>query len=196
MTLRAILVTLALTVAAVLLIVQKLGPGGPLYLATLSESALWLLPTALALATPAGAFGGILLTRTRQGDAIDQGWADDTARLAVLALLVSALTVGWLVPLSLQETEALSRFQADVRPLEQREVRLEGRTLGQLFVELDSVPGAGQELLRRAAWIVPSFVLPLVAGVLAKLRSRWTQGEAALATVMLFIISARLATGF
>jgi hypothetical protein len=196
MTLRAILVTLALTAAAVLLIVLKPGPGGLIYFAALGESAVWVVPGTFALAIPAGAFGGILLTRAGQADIIGQNWADDTARLAVLALLLSALTVGWLVPLAYHETDrAISQFRADILPVEQQEVKVERLTLDQLFVKLDSASRARQELLRRAARIAPSFLLPLVAGVLAKRRSRWTRGEAAIATVMVFMISARLGMG-
>ena len=38
-------------------------------------------------------------------------------------------------------------------------------------------------------------LLSLTAGVLAKRRSGWTQGEAATATAMVFVISARLGMG-
>jgi hypothetical protein len=196
MVFRAILVTLALTAAAVVLVVVKLGPGGPLLLPALGGSVVWLLPGALAVATPAGGFGGILLTRTRQGEITDEGWVDDTARLAVLALLLSALTVGWLVPLASHEIDgALSRLRTDIPAVDQREVKVEKLTLDQLFVDLDSVPGVRHELLRRAAWIALSFLLSLAAGALGKRRSGWTQGEAATATVMVFMISARLGMG-
>ena len=188
MTLRAILVTLALTAAAVMLIVMRPGPGG-------RESALRLLPAALTLAVPAGVFGGILLTRARQGDIIDEHWVDETARLAVLALLLNAVIVGWLVPLAHRETDrSISRPQTDTHQVDVRKVTAARLTLDQLFVQIDSAPGARQELLRRAAWIAASFLLPLVAGVLAKLKSSWTQSEAALAAVMVFMISVRLGT--
>jgi len=188
MTLRAILVTLALTAAAVMLIVMKPGLGG-------RESAVWLLPAALTIALPAGAFGGILLTRSGRQGIIDANWVDETARLAVLALLLSAVTGGWLVPLAGQKTDrARSRLPADTHQVEVREVTPSRLTLNQLFVQMDSAPGVTQELLRRAAWIAASFLLPLAAGV-ARLKSSWTQSEAALAAVMVFMISVRLGMG-
>ena len=64
MNLRAVAVTLLLTFVGAVLIVMKLGPGRlPIffYLAALGGSAVWLLPGPLALAIPAGAFGGVLL---------------------------------------------------------------------------------------------------------------------------------------
>jgi len=196
MMVRALLVTMALTAAGFMLIVLKPGQGGPTLFFGLNESAVWLLPGALALAIPAGVFGGILLTRVGQPDIIDETWADDTAGLAVLALLLSALTVGWLVPLAGGQTDrAMSGIQTDTPQVELREGRTSRLTLDRLVVQMDSTPGARQELWRRAAWIAPSVLLPLVAGVLAKLRAPWTRGEAALAVVMVFMISLRLGIG-
>jgi hypothetical protein len=109
---------------------------------------------------------------------------------------VSALTVGWLVPLAYQETGwAVSRFQPDSLPVEQTQVRPERLTLDQLVARMGSVPGAGQDLLRRAAWIAPSFLAPLFAGVLVRIRKRWTRDEVAVATLVIYVISVRLAMG-
>ena len=189
MTIRAVLVTLALTAAAVMLIVMKPGLGG-------RESAVWFLPAALTIAVPAGAFGGILLTRAGRQGSIDEHWVDETARVALLALLLTTVTVGWLVPLACRQTDrSMRRLQADIHQVEVREGTASRLTLDQLFVQADSAPGATQELLRRAAWIAASFLLPLIAGVLTKLKSSWTRSEAALAAAMVFMISVRLGTG-
>jgi hypothetical protein len=140
MTLRAILVTLVLTAAGVALVLVKLGPGGLIYLAALGGSAVWLLPGPLAVATPAGAFGRRPAHASRQRR-VREDSTGATVRVAVLALLVSALTVGWLVPLAYLETgRKLSRFQGDSLPVEQPVIGLEGLTLDQLFVKADSVP--------------------------------------------------------
>jgi hypothetical protein len=70
MTLRAITVTLMLTIVLTVVIVMsmmfELGDGGVLLLAILGEAVIWLLPGSFAVALPAGAFGGVLLTQAEQ----------------------------------------------------------------------------------------------------------------------------------
>jgi hypothetical protein len=86
MTSRAIVITILLTAAGVVLLVWQLGPGGLLYVAPLGGAAVWLLSGPFALAMPAGAFGGVLLARTGQAAVADEDSTRDTLRLAVLAL--------------------------------------------------------------------------------------------------------------
>jgi hypothetical protein len=151
----------------------------PLYLAMLGGAAVWLLPAPFAIAMPAGAFGGVLLARAEQKVVADEESTGDILRLAVLALLFSALTVGWLVPLAYQETgRAVSRFQNDRPPVELTEVRPERLRLDELVAGMGSVPGAGQELMRRAVWIVLAFLAPSFAAFLVRIRARWRRREA------------------
>ena len=186
---RAIVVTALFTVVAAAVGVMMLGPDGLLLLAILGPAAVWLLPSVVAVALPAGAFGGVMLTHADRAGVHDpdEDGNREAIWLAVLATLLSALIVGWLVPLAHQPTEAaFSRYQsgAPIAP----EVRPARLPLDALLVGLSSVPGARQELLRRAAWIAPSLFLPLLAAGLGVVKRRWTYRESVAATLATFVL--------
>ena len=61
--------------------------------------------------------------------------------------------------------------------------------LDELLLQARSVPETRQELVRRAVRIVPSFLMPLFAGVLVMLKPRWTYKTAVGATLGMFVIS-------
>jgi hypothetical protein len=90
-TLRAIVVTLILTIVltffAVVGIMFELGDGGILFLAILGGAIAWLLPGSFAVALPAGAFGGALLTYAEYpaGEGSDEDPKREIVRLAVFA---------------------------------------------------------------------------------------------------------------
>jgi hypothetical protein len=77
--------------------VLELGFGGLIYFFALGP---WFLPGALSLALPAGALGGVLLTRAEDSVIAAEDSTRETVRLAVLTVLLSAISVGWLVPLA------------------------------------------------------------------------------------------------
>ena len=184
-----------LTAAGVVLLVMQLGQGAPLFLAMLGGAAVWLLLAPFAIAMPAGAFA----VSCSRGPS--RRWSPMKTRPAkhyvspVLALMLSTLTVGWLVPRAYQETgRAVSRLVPDgVRRTDGGHTR--ETTLDQLVDGARSIPGAGKELLRRAAWVLPSFLAPLFAAILVRVRARWKLREAVAATLVIFGISVRLAMG-
>jgi hypothetical protein len=194
MTQRAITVTLVLTLVlaafVTLQLLRELGNGAVLFLAVLGGAVIWLLPGVFALALPAGAFGGVLLTHADQSTGIvDEDSTREMVRLAVLALMLSMLTVGWLVPMaSRQVTGAFAPYQDSVQAV-QPEVKPTTLPLDQLIARASSEPEGKQELLRRAARIAPSFLMPLLAGVLVMVRPRWTYKAAVTATLAVFVIS-------
>src|SRR5262245_40843152 len=108
MTERAITITLTLTLALAAIItaqlLRELGNGALLFLVVLGGTVIWLLPAVFALALPAGAFGAVMLTHARvsTGNASDEDSTREMARLAVVALTLSTLIVGWLMPLALR----------------------------------------------------------------------------------------------
>jgi hypothetical protein len=194
MTQRAIVVTLVLTLVGaagtVIGILSELGAGGVLFLAILGGAIAWLLPQAFAFALPAGTFGGVLLTRAGHSAGVpaDDDSMRELVRLAVLALVLSTLTVGWLVPMaSVEASRPFSRYQDS--PAEPRETNPSTLALDVLLAQAGSVPEARQELVRRAVRIAPSFVMPLFGGVLVILRPRWTFKAAVAATLAAFVIS-------
>jgi hypothetical protein len=194
---RTIAITALLSVAAALQAVLAMGSNGLLFLAIVGPAAVFLLPPFIVLALPAGAFGGILFTHADRAtvDEPDEHAHRDAVRLAVLATIVSTVMVGWLVPQAGQPIEAaFSRFQdnsaqvaAAVSP-----ARL---SLDELVLAIGSVPGAGQELLRRVAWIAASLLMPLFATLLVAVKRRWTYGAAAAATLAVFGVFVGLMTG-
>ncbi len=195
MTERAITITLTLTLALAAIVtaqlLRALGSGALLFLAVLGGTVIWLLPAVFALALPAGAFGAVLLTHARQstGHAADEDSRREMTRLAVIALILSMVTVGWLMPLALREMVGTSpphqRGVHAARP----EVRPATLLLDELIVRAGSVPAGRQELLHRAALIALSFVMPLLAGALVMLKPQWMYSTAVAATLAVFIIS-------
>lgn len=192
---RALTVTLVLTlVVAAFITVQimrEFGDGAVLFLAILAGAGIWFLPGAFALALPAGAFGGVLLTRAEQTttDIVDEDPTRELVRLAVLALMASMLTVGWLVPMAARQTTGAFAPYRDGAQAEQLEVRPAALPLDELIRQSGSLPEARQELLRRAARIAPSFLMPFFAGALILVIPRWTYKAAVTATLAVFVIS-------
>jgi hypothetical protein len=143
-------------------------------------------------------FGAVLFARAEQetSDIADESSNAETVHLAVIAMVLSTLVSGWIVPLGPERVEQeFSRFRDSTAAPEPADERPERLKLDELILRMNSVPGAGQELLRRFMWIAASFFTPLLAGVLVRLKSRWTQGEAAAATLALFIFTFQLVFG-
>ena len=105
MTLRAIVVTLILTIVLTFFIVVgvmfELGDGSVLFLAILGVAIVWLLPGSFAVALPVGAFGGVLLTHAEHpaGDVSDEDPNREILRLALFTFALSMLIVGWILPM-------------------------------------------------------------------------------------------------
>ena len=194
---HAFIVGLFLTGASAMLIAMKLGSDGLLYGAALGASVVWLLPGAMMLAAPAGAFGGVLFRQAERSSrrrSRRRNLTIETLSLAVVAMIVSVLTVGWLVPRAHRETDrAIARVQQDdAMNRELPRFTFEGVPLDELLAQSEAMPGAWQELLRRATWIAASFLLPLVASVFITVKPRWTYGGATIATLAVFAISVQL----
>ena len=194
MTARAVSVTLILTLALAGLItielLRELGNDALLLLVVLGGTVIWLLPGVFALALPAGAFGVVLLTHADPSTAnTDEDPKRETVRLAVYALMLSTLTVGWLVPLASRvATGTFAPYQGSAQA-EQSELRPRTLLLDELIARAGSMPHGQEELLRRVAWIAPSFLMPLFAGILVIVRPWWTNKAAVTATVAVFLIS-------
>jgi hypothetical protein len=186
---RAIVITALFTLIAFAAAVMTLGRGGLLFLAILGPAAVWLLPAVVIVVLPAGAFGGVMLTYADRAGGYDpdEEFNREAIRLAVLAMLMSALIVGWLVPITNQSTEAaFSRFQTGApAALESTPAKL---TLDALLAGMNSVPGARQELVRRSTWVVLSLLLPLLAAGLGVMKRRWTYRQSLAATLAVFVI--------
>jgi len=194
---HAFIVGLLLTGTGVMLMAIKLGSAGLLYVAAVDASALWLLPGAVMLAAPAGAFGGVLFKQadrtSRYGRRKDL--TGETIRLALAAAIVSALTVGWLVPQAHQETgRSMARFQQDdTVKHELLRLTFDAIPIDELMTQADVLPGAWEEVLWRAMWIAASFALPLAASALVTVKRRWTYPGATAATLVVFAMSVQLA---
>ena len=185
---RAIIITALFTVIAAAAAVMTAGFDGLLLLAILGPTAVWLLPAFVVVALPAGAFGGVMLTHADRaaGFGPDEDANRKAMQLAVIAMLLSVLIVGWIVPTAYEPTEAaFSRYQngATAAP----EIRPARLTLDTLLVEINSVPGAKQELLRRAGWMVLSLLLPLFAAGLGVVKRSWTFSQSVAATAAAFV---------
>lgn len=194
MTARAFSVTLILTLALAGLItvelLRELGNGALLLLVVWGGTVIWLLPAVFALALPAGAFGVVLLTHADPSTGnTEEDPKRETVRLAVYALMLSTLTVGWLVPLASRVATGTFAPYQDSAQAEQPEVRPRTLPLDELIARAGSVPEGQEELLRRARRIAPSFLMPLFAGGLVIVRPRWTIKSAVTATVTVFLIS-------
>jgi hypothetical protein len=195
MALRTLIVTLVLTIVlAVVWLVGTmfwLGNGGILFLAILGGAIIWILPGLFTVALPAGAFGGVLLTQAEHpaNDDPDEDPRREIVRLALFTLVVSMLLVGWILPMGFGDMSGQFDRYRDGAQAEQGEVRPGSLPLDELLLQAGSVPEARQELLRRAARILPSFFMPLFAGVLVMVRPRWTYKTAVGATLAVFAVS-------
>jgi hypothetical protein len=192
---RAIIITALFTMIGAAAAVMTLGSGSLLFLAILGPTAVWLLPAFVVVALPAGAFGGVMLTHAdRSGEfGPDEDANREAMQLAVLAMLLSAVIVGWLVPMANQPTEAaFAPYWSGEPPA--LEITPATLSLDALVVGISSVPGARQELLRRAGWVLPSFLLPLLAAGLGVVKRQWTYRQSVAATVAVFALTIAFVT--
>src|SRR5262245_65549117 len=113
MIIRAIAITALLALIAAAQVFLAMGSNGLLFLAIVGPAVVWLLLPFVVFALPTGAFGGVLFTYAERAsvDEPDEDTHRDAIRLAVLAMILSTVIVGWLVPGAGEPVEAqFARF--------------------------------------------------------------------------------------
>lgn len=168
--------TAAATVGALFATATQVGPGFVLYAAMLGDAIAWLLPVHVAVALPAGVFGGALLAGSGPRDAEARARPMEILRLTLVATLASAWLVGWMMPAAYEATAVRTDRYIDAGVKRPETPPPAALTLSELLA--DGSAEAVAEVVRRLRLTAPCLILGLVAAALVASPLAWTPGSA------------------
>jgi hypothetical protein len=169
-------VTAVATVAALFVTATHVGPGFVLYAAMLGDAIGWLLPVHVAVALPAGVFGGALLAGSGRRDAEGRARPADILTLTLVATLASAWLVGWMMPAAYEATAARSDRYIDAGTKRPETPPPAALTLSELLA--DGSAEARAEVGSRLRLTAPCLILGLVAAALVASPLAWAPRSA------------------
>jgi hypothetical protein len=167
--------TAILTGAALFVTAAQAGPGFLLYVAMLGDAAAALLPVHVAIALPAGVFGGALLAGSGPREQEGRVQPTDVITLTLVATLLSAWLVGWAMPAGYQATEQASARYVD-SPAFQQPLRPAALNLFELLA--DDSAAARAELFKRLGHVAACLLLGALAAALVASPLSWSHQAA------------------
>jgi hypothetical protein len=177
--------TAILTGAALVVTMAQAGPGFLLYVAMLGEAAAALLPVHVAIALPAGVFGGALLAGSGPREQAERVQPAEVVMLTLVATLLSAWLVGWGMPAGYQATEWASARYVDAPAVEQATLRPAALNLSELLA--DESAAARAEIFNRLGHVAACLLLGALAAALVASPLSWSHHVALGGTAVAFI---------